>query len=556
MNTPTDKNQLHESIQARKRPNPTPNSDNKTPLTPQQRRAQVWASPSYSYRSEDESLVFEFGARSFRAGFAGESSPRCTLRNGPEEARRVDDYTRWLPGYEKEPKRRRRGLDWGEDHELWQMDLRQVDLGLVEDKIERIVRGAFSKYLQISNRARRMIAVLPPVMPLPLLDRLLTALFQNFQNPTITLLSTPVLNVVAAGCRSGLVVDIGWSETLVNSIYEYREVHSRRSVRAMKYVSFEMAKILRQYDGQAPTKASQQGIEENSHDTSYIQYFEKSEEATTRIAWCRSYQEAHTSAKDISQQLDSLSLHQNPESTPNLSPSSQSPTITLPSPSSPHRNIQIPFSEFALPAETILFPLISHSDLDSHNQPLPQLVYESLLSLPPDIRATCMSRIIITGGGSNIPGLKCRLLDEVSALVQQRGWNAVQGKAADKHRRRLEEISTNLQRPEPQIRKTSDSNTQPPHTQSQLSDPILDKIHQDDRRGTKSTISGVIRGVETLGAWAGASLLGSLKIKGMTEIDRDEYALHGIAGAKKVGEMSGVDRAISGKVEWTLGGWA
>jgi hypothetical protein len=34
---------------------------------------------------------------------------------------------------------------WGKDHELWQYDVRGVDLGLVGDKIERALREAFTK---------------------------------------------------------------------------------------------------------------------------------------------------------------------------------------------------------------------------------------------------------------------------------------------------------------------------------------------------------------------------------------------------------------------------
>ena len=49
----------------------------------------------------------------------------------------MGDYRGWAPGG------RRKDLaieEWGKEHELWRMDLRDVDLGLVEDKIERTVR--------------------------------------------------------------------------------------------------------------------------------------------------------------------------------------------------------------------------------------------------------------------------------------------------------------------------------------------------------------------------------------------------------------------------------
>jgi hypothetical protein len=96
-------------------------------------------------RDNDESMVFEFGSRLFRAGFSNESIPRCVLGYGPEAQRRVGDYRRWAGGYENSWRKRKRKEEWSEPYELWRMDLRGLDLGLVGDKIERVVREAYHK---------------------------------------------------------------------------------------------------------------------------------------------------------------------------------------------------------------------------------------------------------------------------------------------------------------------------------------------------------------------------------------------------------------------------
>ncbi len=49
-----------------------------------------------------------------------------------------------------------------------------------------------------------------------------------------------------------------------------------------------------------------------------------------------------------------------------------------------------------------------------------------------------------------------------------------------------------------------------------------------------STVSGVIRGVETLGAWTGGSLTVDLIFK----LDKDYFTQHGLAGAKRDMESS------------------
>ena len=100
---------------------------------------------SPSARSEDDCLVFEFGTRFLRVGFAGDSTPRGVLGFGPHSQWRAGDYRQWEMGYEDNWRRRKGGRRWGEAHELWQADLRNVDLGLVEDKIERAVREAYTQ---------------------------------------------------------------------------------------------------------------------------------------------------------------------------------------------------------------------------------------------------------------------------------------------------------------------------------------------------------------------------------------------------------------------------
>src|SRR5579862_752921 len=106
--------------------------------------ASAFSSPAGA-RDHDESMVFEFGSRFFRAGFSNETVPRCVLGYGPDEQRRVGDSRRWTECCETDWRKRKRGSGWGEAHELWSMDLRGADLGLVGDKIERVVRDAYQR---------------------------------------------------------------------------------------------------------------------------------------------------------------------------------------------------------------------------------------------------------------------------------------------------------------------------------------------------------------------------------------------------------------------------
>lgn len=548
-----------------------------SPHTPRQVISSTFSSPAASYRAEEDHLVFEFGSRYLRAGFANESAPRCTLGFGPNESRRAGDDRQWLPEYEDRPPRRTLFENWGRDHELWQMDLREVDLGLVEDKIERAVREAYSKYLLLETKTKRILLVIPATLAHPLLSTLLTTLFSNFQNPTITLLSGSSMTLLASGLRSGLVVDIGWHETVITSIYEYREIDRHRTVRAMQQVSQEMVQGLQRLEDcfNKVTPSSDDKEPQNIE-------FEHAEDIMTRLAWCNSSKKPSKNSC-LDWEVDRLTvskgmLHEDQrESSRN---DEKLVNLPLQLPSSRQREVSI--SVFQEPIEKILLAKDedSHS-LDDHEWSIPHLIYMSLLSLSPDIRGLCMSRIIFVGGGSRVPGLKSRLLGEVSALVDRHGWNPVRGKAADEYRRRLEEIAKSRQAAAlahnvpPEMTRHDGAVAEPKDTQKiaaalipQTPDPIESKLRHDEAKSGKPMVSGVIRGVESLGAWAGASLLGAMRVKGIVEIDRETFLQYGLAGAKRVGDVSdvaphqafrhGLFRTVAPieKVGWTLGVWA
>lgn len=526
-----------------------------SPYTPKASYTRSGSSGNAGFRGEEEPIVFEFGARHFSAGFPGESAPRCTLGFGPEESRTVGDYRLWQPPFGKDPVRKREGYEWGEDHELWRMDVRELDLGLVEDKIERAVREAYTQHLLLDFVPRRLTLLLPSVIAHPLLSTVLTTLFQQCNFRTITLLSTPFACVLAAGCRSGLVLDIGWSETTVTAIYEYREVYHCKTTRAMKQLTLEMAKLI--YSREAGASEARHGPEEGITNFAVEDFFTNYEEIATRMAWCRGINEVVNISPEIAQdlpQMDQLSIAEE---------GGKDPLMEIPSPIPP-RHVNIPFSHLARPADTAFFATgsIMHES-DDEEQPLHTLAHNALLRLPPDVRGTCMSRIIITGGGSHIPGLKTRLLDEIARLVRDRSWDPVRGKAADERRKRLREISIN--RPSPPHAHPPDATAAalaPP-----IPDPIHEKLQREQSKDSKPTVAGVVRGVETLGAWAGGSLATGLKIKSTVEIERDSFLLHGLAGARRDAEPSvvpqrlsygaGVPRAGTGeKGPWSLGGWA
>ncbi|KAJ5709399.1 hypothetical protein N7493_010733 [Penicillium malachiteum] len=514
-----------------------------SPHTPQQQLRSAntsfasTTSPGSSFRNEDDAIIFEIGARWLRAGFEGSSAPVCVVGLGPEESRRAGDYRGWIEGDSgaRPPSQPINAEDWARDYELWRLDLRQTDIGLVEDKIERLFREAYNQYLLTDTGTSRLVLVLPSLMPHPLLSSLLSTLFSRWRFPTITLLPSAPMSATAAGLRSALVVDLGWAETTTTGLYEYREVTTNRSTRAMKAVVQQMGRLL--------SNLALQDSEEEVLSNDISVGFKYCEEVTCRLAWC--HPDADTEVTE-----------------------EQSSSVSIPSPENPGQEfIDVPFSRFAEPVEKVLLaPDISEHDLDDEEKSIPLLVYKTLLDLPPDARGTCMARIVFVGGGARIPGLRQRILKEVSKLVERYGWSPIRGKAVERQRERLAElrISTQSNGEKPPVKATTTA-TSPDDEKSDPSqeEPEIDFVEQKLRRQNKDTpvpVQGILREVESLGAWAGASLTTSLKIRGLVEIEREKFLQHGLAGGTRDSEHPVPDRRsglrAGDRSSWTLAGWA
>ncbi|KAI9816074.1 MAG: hypothetical protein M1832_005157 [Thelocarpon impressellum] len=563
-----------------------------TPHTPTgQSPSLAFSASSPAFRGgDDDCLVFEFGTRFMRAGVANESAPRCVLGFGPDEQWRVGDYRRWEPEYEANWQQRRRGRPWGESHELWPVDLRNADLGLIEDKIERAMREAYTKYLLTDSKPRRVLLALPSGLPYALLSILLSTFFGNFQCPSVTIVSNPVVAAAAAGLRSALVVDIGWAETVVTAVFEFREVHCSRSVRAGKVLVGEVGKVLARKVWKDQARDDTPGTEDEEVDFTRVVSFEECEEVLARSGWCRGRRNAqevsasvassyHTAdSMDISERLQSSSITEGnkPANFHSMPFCERAVEIPLRS-TAPPMDLSLHFSDLSEPAETALFSQSSGGQPDDDELPVHVLAYRALLAIPLDVRAVCASRIVVTGGGSKVPGVKRRIVDEVAAMVEERGWDPVRGRAAERRKEEMQASSRSRasQGRSAEVRKTGEYTddadppavTPMPGLAEPERDPVVDKIRRDEAKGAKPYVRGSVRGVESLGAWAGASLVGALKIRGVFEVEKDKYLSQGLAGASKEGESSVVpQRASSGpgvarvvaedRSSWTLGAWA
>lgn len=548
-----------------------------SPQTPTRLTSSSYGSPS-ALRAEEESVVIELGSRFLRAGLAGDAVPRAVIAFGPSQQRRAGDFrhfqARSSAGFSDISK----GQEWGHNHSLWNIDLRKTDLALVGDRLERAMKDAFTKFLLIDSRPRKIALALPTGISNPLLSAILNTLFNVLQAPSISLLSSPVLVTAAAGLRAALVVDIGWAETTATVIYEYREVLCRRSVRAAKLLSLEFYKMLTaSINSSSPreTRLNEENSEAEGAAIPSFPSFEEVEEIMERLAWCRGAEEfddakstealpAVKEEEELETKLQHLAIDRNLDNAVAI------PLVSI----VPPRTVNISLRALAEPCETTLLGDCDEDERwDDEELPLHQLIYKSLLDVPVDVRSVCMSRIVFSGGVSNTPGLKSRVLAELRNMIEQRSWSPIVGKAlfqylSNTKLRRSSQASKSLST----VANTLDGGTT---EQGKDRTKIVVATNADGERSQMEVrsdsgldVRSVPRAVDSLSAWTGASLLSHLRLPAVSVIEREHWLQYGATGISRAGEaaitntrqsMGSVALTKTGIGErpgWTLGAWA
>jgi actin-related protein len=431
-----------------------------------------------------------------------------------------------------------------------------------------------------------MVLVIPPLLPLPILSVLLTLFFNDYQCSTVTLYPSPVLNTVAAGLRSALIVDIGWSETIITAVSEFREVLGLRTTRAMKRLTKETGRFLAQRLRKAHEwHEAEEEEDEDEVDERYADEisFEETEDCMNRVVWCCTREES-TSLKarnllgslrrkyNARKPTQSVILNDHESKSSHTKVRGAETEFLIPLKSAiPQITLKISFDRLAIPTEEALFPELDHPD--DQELPIHQIVYDTLRSLPLDVRAECASRIVFTGGGARIPGLKQRVLEELSHLIASNGWQGVKGRAFDQMKNHLRERSQNrIARPIQERKSEIDEHiySHPDHSREpadlpQERDPVVERIEKERVRVAKPSVKAIVRGVETFGPWTGGSIVSGTKVLGTVVIEKEKFLLHGIPGATREMEPSVTQRVGStqtgtrthsqDKSSWALGSY-
>ena len=306
-------------------------------------------------------------------------------------------------------------------------------------------------------------------------------------------MSAPVLATVAAGLRSALIVDIGWEETVVTPVYDLRTIEGRgigvhgRSVRGIKVLRGAWISFLTPFLRECNDPLDISEVEEIMEHMSYIP---------------------------------------SPDGTRGADKVMSIPVGRV--------MLKIPFSQLATPAEKVFFaatstPTVTPDLTDDDDAPLPLLLYHALLYSAVDVRSACVPRIVFVGGGSRIPGLQTRVLHDLQKIINERGWvlglrglNSSPSTSGANSSQSTPRANTFQSTPRATSPSTPRANTpNPPQEEDKEnyheSEEELPAKEKEDR------LDMHVRGVKSLGVWAGGSLVAGLKVKAKVEIEREKF---------------------------------
>ncbi|KAJ6507969.1 fungal-specific actin related protein [Mycena vitilis] len=165
----------------------------------------VQSSPHYGttrrhslYGVEDR-VIIDAGSRIWKVGFSGEGRPRDVFYAGGTNEPPLWNLSRATdPAEEAEEER------------------------LLEVKLETCLRSVFHDSLLTDPKARKVILVEHPLLPLYIKDMMARVLFENLQVPSVSFASSHLLSLLAVGRITGLVVDCGHLESAALPIFAAR----------------------------------------------------------------------------------------------------------------------------------------------------------------------------------------------------------------------------------------------------------------------------------------------------------------------------------------------
>ncbi|XP_074603374.1 actin-related protein 10 [Brevipalpus obovatus] len=258
------------------------------------------------------------------------------------------------------------------------------------NKLKLFIQNLYFQYLGINSKERRVVLVEPLFLSNKIKKILIDIFFNHLEVPSLAFVPSHLMSLVPCLISTGIVIDSGYTETLVIPIVDGETLLS--SVQYARLGGQEINKCIREELFQRKAKIKIGSVERE---------FNESDDLSENIIENIKVKTCFVAPFERGQMMASFKSSVGPE------PSECPPDVKFHLDGS--KNLTIPGSLRESVAE-ILFKNYGEE------QSVPSMVLDLLLSCPIDSRRTLASNIIVIGGTAMLPGFHHRLEEEMEYL--------------------------------------------------------------------------------------------------------------------------------------------
>lgn len=314
---------------------------------------------------EKTAAVFDIGAAYTKVGFAGETSPRATIPSQIKLSKTDKVVHIW---------------DYSSTEELY-------------DALVEFLHHIYFRHLLVNPRDRRVVVCESILCPTQFRQTLAKVFFKRYEVPSVLFAPSHLTTLFTLGVNTGLVLDAGFTETVVLPVYEGYPI-----IKAVESLPLGGKAIHENLERQLKETAFIKGDGEDPRPLTSVMKEVPSdvlEDIKVRTCFVTNLDRATAIQQSILQADDSKW---------------PSPAAPVDYPLDGGRTLTIDGKCREVACE-VLF------EQDNEEQSIATLVLDSILKCPIDMRKPLADNLVFIGGTSLLPGFSHRLLAELKLLL-------------------------------------------------------------------------------------------------------------------------------------------
>ncbi|KAI9229977.1 MAG: actin family [Piptocephalis tieghemiana] len=353
------------------------------------------------YGTEDR-IVLDLGSFYLKCGFSGEPRPRHMIQVSGQ----VRDH---LSTGACDEACRKEGL-FAPLH----------DIAIKDNDLPRIEQAL--RHHLFHPRQRKVIVCERPLWPMPIKKLLVRLLFEQFQVPSISFAPSHLLSLMTTGTTNGLVIDCGYLESTVLPVFDARPLfpYVASTLRAGKFLSRRLRRLLLTY---ASVSTTGRPIVESMLTDEAI------EEVKTRLLFASPFRPMRGASDSSGSRIMGMDdedeegeeLNESGENWMRDTSAATDVEIRLRRANGQVLDMLIPGWVRERAAECLF-------DGDEDAPSVTQIVLDTLLHLPIDLRSPLAGKLLLAGGTAQLPNFQSRLHQDLIRTLQEH--REAQGKYA------------------------------------------------------------------------------------------------------------------------------